>query len=97
MRFLKLVETVTIHVDSLRDYDLVWKLWILIFRVRICSENNIGSFRPLFVVNKAVNIDCKHEQEDKYHQWEVSQCRYFDKGRLVAEQSTVEQPNQQNN
>ena len=95
MRLLKLVETVPIHVNSLRNYDKVWKLRIWIFRV--CRKDNIGSLSPLFVVNETVNIDCKHEQEDKYHQREVNQCRNFDKSLLVAEKSAVEQPNQQNN
>ena len=72
MRLVKLVESVTVHVYSLWDYDLSWKLWIRIDSVR--SENNIGSLSPFFVVDEAVNIDCEHEQKYKNHQWKVYQC-----------------------
>ncbi len=72
MRLVKLVESVTVHVYSLRDYDLCWKLWIRIDSVR--SENNIGCLSPFFVVDEAVNIDCEHEQKNENHQWKVNQC-----------------------
>ena len=73
MRLVKLVESVTVHVYSLWDYDLSWKLWIRIDSVR--SENNIRSLSPFLVIDEAVNIDCEHEQKNKNHQWKVYQCR----------------------